>query len=71
MGKIVYLSFRSQISNFNYKVNKYQLPWFENVCVDVIPHQKGNSNDKQKGNKVDNYYLLNQWAFLDPVFFGW
>ena len=70
-----------QVSNLNYKENKSELAWFQTLYhrylmnkkkyVDVIPPQKGNIDDSQKGNNVDTEYLPNHWVFLDPVFLGW
>ena len=47
------------------------IPLLSEKHVDVIPRQKGNSDDTQKGNSIDTEYLRNGWTFLTPVFLGW
>ena len=44
------------------------IPPLSEEIVNVIPRQKGNSDNTQKGNSIDTEHLWNGWTFLTPVF---
>ena len=68
-----------QVSNLNYKENKSELAWFQTLYhrylmnkkkyVDVIPPQKGNIDDSQKGNNVETRITRDRVGLFGPCFF--